>query len=96
MGTWRTFYGRKIEIKNLSHQHLSNIIWYYKLVVCDDVYPPIKDELKNRFGDICLPYYPLHSFTSEIDALFSFGYITNKHDSDIIVDGKWVGRLEYK
>jgi len=94
---WRTFYGYDLPINELSHQHLSNIIWYYKLILNYnfDINHEIYNELNNRFGGICLPYKPLHSFVFEINRLFELGYITNKLNSDIIVDGKWVGKLSY-
>jgi hypothetical protein len=93
---WGTFYGRQTPISQISHQHLSNILWYYELVTNLAVTPLIQAEIDERFGGIRLPYKPLHSFTYEIDALYDMGYITDKISSDIIVDGKWVGRLEYR
>lgn len=93
---WRTFYGKQIPFSKLSHQHLSNIIWYYDLLMGEPPTYQIYIELNVRFGGIKLPYNPLHSFTYEIDALFERGYISDKFESNIIVDGKWVGRLEYK
>jgi|ERR1044072_2543298 hypothetical protein len=92
---WETFYGAKIAINELSHQHLSNILWYWQLIVKETAPRGIQDELEIRFGGIRLPYRPLISFTSEINVLFVYGYISDKLNSDIIVDGKWVGQLVY-
>jgi hypothetical protein len=92
---WQTHYGIQISIIALSHQHLSNILWYWELIVKESAPRGILDELEVRFGGIRLPYSPLISFTSEINVLFAYGYITDKLNSDIIVDGKWVGKLAY-
>lgn len=94
--TWTTFYGNEILFSQLSHQHLSNILWYYEIIINEAPTPYIRAELDKRFGGIILPYSPLHSFTQEIDKLLSMGHITNTHSSDIVINGKWVGRLEYK
>lgn len=93
--TWQTFYGIQIPISSLNHQHLSNIIWYWALIVKEPTPQEIQDELDRRFSGFKLPYRPLISFTSEINVLFAFGYITNKLNSDIIVEGKWIGELAY-
>jgi hypothetical protein len=93
---WRTFYNHDIFISELSHQHLSNILWYYELINVGPVSPLIQTEIDNRFGGIRLPYYPLHSFRYEVNFLYNRGYISDRHDSDIIVNGKWIGRLEYR
>jgi hypothetical protein len=42
-----------------------------------------------------LPYHPLVSFREEINFLVSKGYTTGENDADIIVDGKWVGKIKY-
>lgn len=93
---WQTFYGTKIPLSSLSHQHLSNITWYYKIVVGNDsTMVELYEIIRNKYGGIRLPYHPMISFTQEIDFLFNKGYITNKLDSDIIINGLWVGKLNY-
>lgn len=92
---WGTFYGRSVDSSQLSHQHLSNIIWYFRVLLNSEPHTQIFIELNTRFGGIQLPYKPMHSFNWEIDKLFSKGYIANKHDSDVFVNGQWIGRLEY-
>jgi hypothetical protein len=93
---WRTFYGKNIKISELSHQHMSNIIHYYALVatICNEPWE-IQMEIKERFGGILLPYHPLISFTSEIDYLVSQGYTTGEPNADIVVNGKWIGKIKY-
>jgi len=81
----------------MSHQHLSNIVHYYKYV-CNthlgtrDI---INEEITKRFGGILLPYHPLISFVSEIDYLKQEGYTTGEPNADIIVKGKWIGKILY-
>jgi hypothetical protein len=93
--TWTTFYGQQIGIDKLSHQHLSNAIHYYNYVLNCKVSPLITIEIENRFGGIILPYKPMISFVEEIKALMLKGYTDGQLNSDIIVDGKWVGKIEY-
>lgn len=93
-----TFYGRAIDYSDLSHQHLSNIMWFNEILLsrwCNSEDPYAIYELNNRFGGIRLPYKPMHSFVAEVDSLLRRGYITNTTESDVIVDGKWVGKLSY-
>jgi len=92
---WTTAYGHEIHISNLSHQHLSNIIHYFKYIVGIKPSGFIQNELEKRFGGIVLPYHPLISFREEINFLVEKGYTTGENDADIIVDGKWVGNIKY-
>lgn len=94
-----TFYGKKILLANISHSHLSNILWFFELADgLDGQSLEIKMELEKRFGGIRLPYYPMVSYTAEIDTLRSKGYlypIKGSENEDIIVNGKWVGQVRY-
>jgi hypothetical protein len=92
---WHTFYGSQIPLEQLSHQHISNIIWYWEIIVKERVDQEIYDQLETKYGGLRLPYRPLVSFTSEINTLFAMGYITSKLNSDIIVNGKWIGKIAY-
>lgn len=93
---WGTFYGGRIPLSKISHQHLSNILYFYELVV-DMIKPTpyIQMELDKRFGGIRLPYHPLVSFPEEIKVLVQKGYTTGELDADIIVNGKWIGKIKY-
>lgn len=95
--TWGTWYGKRIKVSELSHQHLSNIVWYFELVLGSgfSFMPQIQYELDTRFGGIKLPYQPMISFTHEIQALKRYGYTTGEPNADIMVDGKWVGKIVY-
>lgn len=93
---WGTFYGTKMRVSEISHQHLSNILWYYKLVVKSKPTQHIQSELEKRFGGILLPYSPLLSFPEEIQALVNQGYTTGHPNADIKVNGEWVGKIKYE
>lgn len=91
---WRTFYGQTMDISQLSHQHMSNIMHFFRLI-WDEEIQAIKDELDNRFGGIVLPYHPCVAFVEEIRLLTKKGYTTGELDADIVVDGKWIGKIKY-
>lgn len=102
-----TFYGKKINYKDLTHQHISNIIWFNK--INHGRYSILSEteslkfsrheykEIDERFGGIVLPYKPLISFKDEIDVLEDNGYLKpiDNHNSNIIIDGKWIGEVLY-
>lgn len=93
---WGTFYGARIPISQLSHQHLSNIMWFYELVCSYKPVSQIQIEIDKRFGGIRLPYHPLISFPQEIDSLVNSGYTSGQPNADIVVDGKWIGKIKYE
>ena len=92
---WTTFYGNTINVAELSHQHLSNILHHFNLVLDMGDVNFIRVELEKRFGGIQLPYHPNLAFREEIDILVMKGYTTHELDAPIIVKGKWVGSLRY-
>ena len=93
---WNTFYGAKMPIESLSHQHLSNILWYYEIVIKNPLrVQDVQDVITHKYGGLRLPYRPMISFTQEITYLFIHGHISSKINSDIIVSGRWVGKLNY-
>ena len=93
--TCKTFYGGEIALRELSHQHISNILWFFKLLYDTEPHEDIRGELNNRFGGIQLPYHPLVSFPAEIKALCLKGYTTGELNADIHVNGVWVGKIKY-
>jgi len=92
---WGTWYGTRIKVSELSHQHLSNILHYFNLVLNMGDLHPIRAELNRRFGGIQLPYHPTVSFRAEINELVRKGYTTGENNADIIVNRKWVGKILY-
>lgn len=91
---WRTFSGALIPASQLSHQHLSNIIHYYNIIIGRDHKFAIQ-ELVTRFGGVMLPYRPTIDFRSEINALVELGYTDGKPNSPIIINGKTIGNIRY-
>lgn len=92
---WGTFYGAVMEISELSHQHLSNILHHSKLVLGCSEPLEIRKQLETRFGGIQLPYHPMISFVEEIRVLKMKGYTTGEPNSEIVVGGKWIGEIKY-
>lgn len=97
---WGSFDGRSKEIEDLDDQHLSNILWYYHLLIpeCsikDRTYKIISEEIIRRFGELKpLPYRPMVNFTREINELKRKGYIKGIGlNEDIIVDGEVIGQV---
>ena len=94
---WTTFYGQSIPIEQMSHSHLSNILWYFELIKIFPL-PEIQKEIIKRFGGIRLPYKPLISFSEEIDFLENKGYLVPEEgtqNQDIIVNNRWIGQVKY-
>ena len=94
--TWTTWYGTKTKVSELTHQHLSNILHYFNLVLDMGDVNPMRIELEKRFGGIQLPYHPMISFRQEINALVGKGYTSGENNADIIVNGKWIGKIKYE
>ena len=97
---WNSFDGCNKEIEDLDDQHLSNIVWYYFLLVPnseikDRTLVTIYNEITRRFGEFkILPYRPMVDFTREIEALKDKGYIKGIGlNEDIIVDGEVIGQV---
>ena len=93
--TWVTFDGREIPLSQLSHQHLSNILYFFDIFHGDEPVL-IREELEKRFGGLQLPYYPMITFRNEIQGLVYRGYTTGGLNADIVVDGRWIGRVKYE
>ena len=104
---WRVF--RKtysgVNLNEVTHQNLSNIYWFYKILYNHIFSESIIDGLVSAYkiinekfnGDI-LPYYPKFEFKEEILFLEKNGYIFWKSDikefGEIIYDGEIIGKVE--
>lgn len=93
--TWTTFYGSKMKLSDLSQQHLSNILHYYKVVLEMNEPLSVYAELERRFFGIQLPYHPNLAFRYEIDELVKKGYTTYEINAPIVVNKKVIGFLKY-
>jgi len=94
--TWGTWYGQRIKVSELTHQHLSNILYYFDLVLEMGNVQPIRSELNRRFGGLQLPYHPMISFRAEIDELVKKGYTSGDPNASIVVNGLWIGKIRYE
>lgn len=94
---WRTTYGKMINPSEMSHRHLSNIIWYFRIFWGSNPrakpHPAIGQELDKRFGGVQLPYQPLIMFEDEISSLVKLGHTDGKLGSEIFVNGICVGKI---
>lgn len=89
---WTTFNNRKISIKNLEDQHLSNIYWFSK-IFHNNIHCEILDEIWKRFGGKPLEYKPLGNiFCEEMVGLRMKNLI---HGDEIILDGKIIGTIKH-
>ena len=85
-----TFNGKKIKYTDLSHQHLSNIYWFNKLI------RKRKSELELvviecKYDGIILSYRPSCQFPEELIVLRELGYLQD--DGKIIYDKKEIGHV---
>lgn len=85
---WVTWDRRLVDLYTISHQHLSNIIYFMRLVN-PSFYPEklqhkINHILIIRFGDL-LPYRPDPRFVNEKYYLQQKGYL--QPNGDIVVNG---------
>ena len=98
MTKWGSFNGKTHTVETMNHQHISNIVWYYKLLVGatqrEKTLKIIMAEIGSRFDGEVLPYRPMDSFKIEIDELRRKGYIQdNGLNEDIVVDGEKIGEV---
>ncbi len=78
--SWTTFQGKQVSFDTVDHQHLSNLIWYWKVLHDLDVTDAIA-KLSERFNGQLLPYRPHVDFKYEIDALKDRGMIVQPDDA---------------
>lgn len=66
--TWTTFQGRKVKVSEMDHQHLSNIYWYYRVILGPayrELFESVLDICGVRFNGQVLPYRPHVEFKEE-------------------------------
>lgn len=86
---FRNFQGKSESISEMDHQHISNIIWYNRIIIKDrSQLRMFSDELNARFNGELLPYNPHHKFKNEIKWLNDnehFVWNKEKTRADIII-----------
>ena len=75
MNKWRTADGREISLDEITHQHASNIIWFYELL-CGKEHYLIRTLINEKFNGVVLDFEPL-PIEGEIKALYQKGLITH-------------------
>ena len=92
---WTTAYGRSLALGEMSHGHLSNVLWFFDIFYGSKKrpHPAIQMELNKRFSGIRLPYMPLIVFKKEIEELVSLGITNGKVGDEIILHGNRIGYI---
>ena len=94
---WRTFDGKTVTAFDVDHQHLSNVFWYWKIIVgaSERELTEIKAYLKFRFNGQVLPYRPHTCFKAEMETLSERGMLVKKtsYSYDIIFEEEIVGEI---
>lgn len=92
---WTTFQGKIVSYNTIDHQHLSNTIWYWKILHDLDVSDAVK-VLSDRFNGQLLPYRPHVDFEYEIDMLRDKGFLHSTFSprvTNIIYKGHVIGEI---
>lgn len=98
MTEWGSFNGKTHTLETMDHQHISNISWYYTVLIGvnyqNRTLKLVMDEIERRFNGEILPYRPMANFKREIDLLKHKGYIQdNGLNEDIVVNGEKIGEV---
>ena len=93
---WLTFDNRIVLMKDISHQHLSNIHHYINTTMPewydDSTRKEISDLLQTKFNGVILPYVPHPGFVFEKEVLQKKGFL--QPDNNIIIEGIKIGCYE--
>jgi hypothetical protein len=95
---WKDALGKKQTLGRMSHQHLSNIYWFFKVFNSDDPLSKkslkmVEDVLEYRFGKI-KSWKPL-PIPGEINLIKSCKYCNIYTDGTIVLYGKPIGSLKH-
>jgi len=101
MKIYRTFHGKEVTEETIDHQHLSNVIWYWTVVMNYPVESMREDLnlLRRRFNGQLLPYRPHVDFEYEIAFLRNKGMLHKDPGNScrivIVGEGKEIGEILY-
>jgi len=94
---WTTFNGRVVTIEEIDHQHLSNIFWYFKIVIGDLTHLPseLTKVLNSRFNGQLMEYRPHLQFENEIKFLEDHGMLwwTSPNRGIIVYQKEKIGEI---
>jgi hypothetical protein len=89
--------GRKVSHDEMSHQHLSNCVWHFRIWknAPDASLQHFFETLERRFNGELLPFRPVMTFTAEIDALYRSGMVekVDEYKSNIRWKGNIIGDM---
>ena len=96
MGYWTTALGKRKRFDEISHQHLSNILWFQEVFHGEVVkktqsYRELTSELNRRCDGKRKLWKPL-PIPNEITFLYNRGMINGM---DIILNGKKIGSIKH-
>lgn len=93
MAKQTTFSGEVLTHDTMTHQHLSNCVWHFRVWrnAPDANLSHFFDTLKRRFKGVLLPWRPILRFEAEIKALHENNMVIprDEYSSDI----KWKGEI---
>lgn len=79
---WTTYDGRRVNLREINHSHLSNTYWYLRIF--HNIIPiNIIQELDRRFGGEILEYKPIIDL--EIEELNKMGMVVHGVDGGKII-----------
>lgn len=92
-----TFQNQTITHDEMSHQHLSNCVWHFRIWknAHDSNLTHFFETLKKRFNGELLPFHPILKFPAEIKALRDCGMVepVDEYKSNIRWKGKIIGEM---
>lgn len=92
-----TFDNKKVPLSEITHQHLSNIYWFTKIINGYN-YSATLITIDEKYDGVILPYKPEPRFRLEIEELDKRGFLRwrdNESKADIIYNGDVVGEAFY-
>lgn len=92
-----TFDGSKLSHDEMSHQHLSNCIWHFRIWrnSSDLSLRHFFETIKRRFNGELLPFRPILKFPAEINALYDNNMVEkiDEYKSKITWKGNVIGEM---
>lgn len=98
---YTSFNGKKTNLDEMEHQHLSNIYWFNRIL--NNVQPHrlsfVTNIIDSKFAGEILPYKPHPDFSGEVDRLDQLGLFkwdADRTEAEIWYEGKKVGYFKTK
>jgi len=92
-----TYDGRRLDHDEMTHQHLSNCVWHFRIWTNAPDYKLAHffETLDRRFNGELLPFHPPLRFKNEIQALYDAGMVRDvgEYKSNIYFNEKVIGEI---